>query len=88
MPDPRDSSATPAETPPFEDALGRLEELVALLERGDLRLEESLAAFEEGVRLVRQCAEELRRADRRIEELVKQGGEWLRRPFEVSEEGA
>ena len=36
---------------PFEAALARLEEVVDRLEQGDLELEASLAAFEEGVRL-------------------------------------
>jgi len=35
----------------FEDALKRLEEIVALLEKGGLSLEESLSLFEEGVNL-------------------------------------
>jgi len=71
---------------PFEDALERLEELVARLEQGDLQLEAALAAFEQGVRLTRHCAGQLERAERRIEELVEQGGAWFKRPFDAPED--
>ena len=67
---------------PFEEALSRLESLVDRLEHGDLALEEALTAFEEGVRLTRQCAAQLGQAETRIDELVEEGGEWLRRPLE------
>ncbi len=56
---------------PFEEALERLEELVADLEGGDLALEESLRNFEEGVGLVRLCSERLRAAELRIVELTE-----------------
>ncbi|MBF0163610.1 MAG: exodeoxyribonuclease VII small subunit [Magnetococcales bacterium] len=54
----------------FEGALIRLEEVVARLEKGDLPLEESLAAFEEGMNLSRHCQHRLDAAEQRIEELV------------------
>ena len=50
----------------FEHSLARLEELVLHLERGDLPLEEGLAAFEEGIRLSRQCQDQLEAAEKRI----------------------
>ena len=43
----------------FESALMRLEEITRLLEAGSAALDESLALFEEGVRLVRFCNEKL-----------------------------
>lgn len=70
----------------FENALERLESLITRLERGGLELEEALEAFEEGVRLTRRCGGQLEQAERRIEELVEEGGEWLRRSFEDLEE--
>jgi exodeoxyribonuclease VII small subunit len=58
---------------PFEDALTRLEEIVATLESGDPSLETSLALFEEGVALSRRCNKRLDTAERRLELLVGQG---------------
>ena len=55
----------------FEEALGRLEKIVGGLERGDLSLEESLAKYEEGVKLVGLCQKKLGEARKRIEVLVK-----------------
>ena len=55
----------------FEDALARLEQIVDTLEAGNLPLEESLKAFEEGVGLARHCAKYLEEAERRIELLTK-----------------
>ncbi len=88
--DPRPTHSAGASAPdadlPFEGALERLEELVSRLERGDLELEQALEAFEQGVALTRHCAEQLDRAERRIEELVEEGGEWLKRPFAEAED--
>lgn len=55
----------------FEEALQELEKVVEQLESGDLSLEDSLAAFEEGVRLVKYCNQKLTEVERRIELLVK-----------------
>ena len=86
MADPVEGSGAAAASLPFEDALEKLESLVERLEDGELPLEEALAVFEEGVFLTRSCAEQLDRAERRIEELVEQGGEWLRRPADLENE--
>ena len=67
---------------PFEDAMERLEALVAQLEDGELDLEASLVAFERGVALSRRCSEQLDAAERRIEVLVEAGGETLVRPLQ------
>lgn len=55
----------------FEEALEELERVVERLESGELSLEESLAAFEEGVRLVKFCNLKLTEVERKIELLVK-----------------
>jgi len=66
----------------FEDCLTRLEQIVALLEGGNLSLEESLKVYEEGVSLARRCAAYLEDADRRIEVLTKDdAGSLGKRPF-------
>jgi exodeoxyribonuclease VII small subunit len=57
----------------FEQMMGRLEELVAHLERGDMPLEESIRAFEEGIRLVKQCTSVLGEAEQRIQRLTAEG---------------
>ena len=67
---------------PFETALSRLEELVAHLESGSQSLEDALATFEQGVSLSRRCAEELERAEQRLEVLVRDGSALVRAPFD------
>ena len=68
----------------FEDALSKLESIVEKLENGELSLEESLAAFEEGIRLSRLCSKQLDEAERKIEILIKgEKGELQAEDFEV-----
>jgi exodeoxyribonuclease VII small subunit len=70
--------AKPQKTPKaadFESAIRELEEIVEKLEQGDLPLEESLAAFERGVRLTRTCQTALKEAEQKVEILVKRAGE-------------
>ncbi len=78
--------AKPPERPvdelPFEAALQRLEAVVDRLEQGDLELEQSLEAFEEGVRLSKRCSSRLDAAEQRVEVLTREGGRWLARPFD------
>jgi exodeoxyribonuclease VII small subunit len=69
----------------FEDALAGLEAIVERLETGALPLEQALAAFEQGVRLSRRCAEQLEASERRIELLVREGGAFGTRPFVAGE---
>jgi exodeoxyribonuclease VII small subunit len=78
----------PADTaaPSFEEALVQLEGIVDRLEDGELELEQALLAFEDGVRLSRQCAAQLDAAEQRVEVLGRQGREMVARPFEPSEE--
>jgi exodeoxyribonuclease VII small subunit len=71
----------------FEAALERLEQVVDRLEQGELELEASLAAFEEGVRLSKHCAGQLAAAESRVEILIREGEDWMARPFEVAGEG-
>jgi exodeoxyribonuclease VII small subunit len=59
------------ETLHFEDALKRLEEIVARLEKGELALEDSLKLYEEGVKLSRHCHAKLEEAEGKIEMLLK-----------------
>jgi len=54
----------------FEEAVARLDKIVRDLENGKAPLSDSLALFEEGVSLVRQCSEELDAAEKKIIELT------------------
>jgi len=57
--------------PPFEESLAELEALVRRLEQGELPLEESLAAFERGMALVRLLAARLEDVAQRVEVLLR-----------------
>lgn len=54
----------------YEEVIGRLEEVVKRLEQGNLPLEDSLKAFEEGVGLVRLGEARLGEAEKRVEQLL------------------
>ena len=58
-----------------EQSLERIQALVAKMEAGNLPLDEVIATFEEGTRLVRDCREKLATAEKRIQILVKENGE-------------
>lgn len=56
----------------FEEALERLESIVKKMEQGEMTLEESLDAFEEGIKLSRFCSKKLDDIERRVEVLLKE----------------
>ena len=53
----------------FEETLARLESIAEQIERGQIGLEESIARYEEGMSLVRQCRDMLTRAEHRIQQI-------------------
>lgn len=55
----------------FEEAMRELEEIVQRMERGDLRLEESLKLFERGMELSRHCRQSLDTAELRVRNLLE-----------------
>lgn len=55
----------------FETSLASLSTLVEKMETGDLTLEQSLNAFEEGVKLSKTCQSLLEKAEQKIETLIK-----------------
>lgn len=55
----------------FEQALSRLDEIVRHLEKGDLPLSESLALYEEGTGLIKQCSKMLDEAEQKVVKLKK-----------------
>ncbi|MBR4099346.1 MAG: exodeoxyribonuclease VII small subunit [Clostridium sp.] len=50
----------------FEDSMARLEEIVSALERGDVPLENAMALFEEGAKLLRECTVQLDKAEQQV----------------------
>jgi exodeoxyribonuclease VII small subunit len=75
------------ETPDFETALKKLEDIVKKLEGGELPLESALTLFEEGIHLSRFCHTKLEEAERRVEILLKNGsGQMRTSPFESENE--
>ena len=71
----------------FEQALQKLEAIVAQMEEGDLPLEEALKAFEEGVRLAKFCTGKLDEAERKVEKLIRdQAGKIQTTPFSEEED--
>ena len=70
----------------FETALKKLEEVVRRLEGGELSLEDSLKAFEEGVKQAAFCARKLNEAEKRVELLLKQkDGSFLKEAFRLED---
>jgi exodeoxyribonuclease VII small subunit len=72
--------------PSFEEAIERLEAIVEELEAGTLSLEDSIARYEEGMKLSRRLAQTLDDAEKRIERLVeaeREGERPTTRPLEA-----
>jgi len=55
----------------FEQAVTRIDEIVASLERGDAQLDKSLSLFEEGVKLIETCGTMLDTAEQKVVSLQK-----------------
>ena len=69
-----DDHKTEAHELSFEEALQQVEQLVRTMENTTLPLNETLAAFEKGIRLARFCQEYLDAAEQRIEQIIAQNG--------------
>jgi exodeoxyribonuclease VII small subunit len=70
----------------FEAALARLEQIVRDLEAGELPLETAIENFQEGMKLAKICRDKLEQAEQKIEMLVKENGEFLKKPFQPEDE--
>ncbi len=66
----------------FEQSLADLQALVERLESGELSLEDSLGAFEQGVKLTRDCQQALTQAEQKVQQLLSQNGETTSVPFD------
>jgi len=75
--------------PKFEDALKRLEKIVAEMESGEISLDESLKRYEEGIKLSRFCVKKLEEAEKKIEILQKGlDGKVTKKKFKPDAEGS
>jgi exodeoxyribonuclease VII small subunit len=69
----------------IEQALAKLEEITATLERGDLPLDEAIRLFEEGLALAADTKRQLDAARLRVDQIVEQARDTLAvEPFDVS----
>jgi exodeoxyribonuclease VII small subunit len=73
--------------PSFEEAMKRIEAIVADLEKSDIPLEEALERFEEAVKLAKVCHRKLDEAQKRVSKLVgSEDGGFALEPFDESRE--
>ena len=69
----------------FEEQITELEKIVNVLEKGELSLDESVAKFEEGIKLSKECNKVLEEAEKKITILVNQNGEVEEENFDVDD---
>ncbi|WP_086479892.1 exodeoxyribonuclease VII small subunit [Oceanospirillum sanctuarii] len=65
----------------FAGKMAELEQLVSQLEAGELSLEESLKAFEGGIRLIRDCQNKLNQAEQKVSLLLEENGQLTEAPL-------
>jgi exodeoxyribonuclease VII small subunit len=70
----------------FEQSLTDLQNLVERLENGELSLEDSLTAFEQGIRLTRDCQTALAQAEQKVQILMERDGELEEAPFDADQQ--
>lgn len=76
-----------SETPKtFEEALAQLEDTVARLEAGDLKLEQALEVFEQGIAASRHCTQWLDQTRKRVQTLITEDDGTFRLGFLDEEE--
>ena len=68
----------------FEHKLSQLEILVREMEKGSLSLEDSLKAFEDGIKITRECQQALKDAEQKVEILTRDSAQPT--PFEPESE--
>ncbi len=66
----------------FEQALARLEVIVAEMESGALSLDKLVSHFEEGSALVKYCGQKLDEVEKKVEILLQKGGTTVAQPFD------
>lgn len=58
----------------FEDKVKKLEEIISALESGDVSLDESINKYTEAMKLVKECDEELKTVEDKINKIVSENG--------------
>jgi len=74
------------DTQQFEKALAELEEIVSDMEHGELSLEDSLAAFEKGVKLTKECQKSLKSVEQKVNKLIAKDDKLEIEPFNTNTE--
>ncbi|OEF95523.1 exodeoxyribonuclease VII small subunit [Vulcanibacillus modesticaldus] len=69
----------------FEQAIERLENIVDRLESGNVPLEIAIDLFQEGMKLAKRCHKKLENIELKIETLLEEDGEIIKKPFEYEE---
>lgn len=69
----------------FEEQMEELEKIVNELENGDLNLDDSVAKFEEGIKLSKECNKILETAEKKITILINRDNEIQEKDFETEE---
>ena len=77
------TSPAASNTLPFEKTLAELEQLVKRMESGELSLEDSLTAFETGIKLTRECQQSLLAAEQKVQILLEENGKLVTNTFDV-----
>ena len=55
----------------FEQSMERLDEIVSILEENDRPLDQTIALFEEGLKLVRSCDRKLKQFETKINDIIQ-----------------
>lgn len=69
----------------FEEQMENLEKIVGELEKGELNLDDSVAKFEEGIKISKECSKILEEAEKKITILINEDGELKEEKFETEE---
>ncbi len=59
----------------FEDKIKELEDIVSTLENGDVSLEDSIKKYTEAMGLVKECDEELKNIEEKVNKIVNENGD-------------
>ncbi|RXT13790.1 exodeoxyribonuclease VII small subunit [Ammoniphilus sp. CFH 90114] len=70
----------------FEEALKQLEEIVDMLEAGEVPLEKAIDLFQDGMLLSQVCSQKLDKVEQKIETLLEENGGMVLKPLELEED--